>query len=96
LSELSSILLAADVHLITLSDAFVGYVVPSKVYACVESGKPVLFVGSERSDVDLVCRKRLPSDQYRRVDVGDADAVAAAIKSLLAQATQEANRLAYS
>ena len=36
LDDLPRLLLAADVHLITLRDAFVGYVLPSKVHACIE------------------------------------------------------------
>ena len=35
-----------DAHLITLSDAFVGFVLPSKVHGCIASGRPVLFIGS--------------------------------------------------
>ena len=48
------LLLAADVHLITLRDPFVGYVLPSKVHACIESGKRILFIGSPSSDVHLL------------------------------------------
>jgi glycosyltransferase involved in cell wall biosynthesis len=71
LEELPRLLLAADVHLITLRDPFVGYVVPSKIHACIESGKRVLFVGSEHSDVHLMAARALPSLRYSRVDVGD-------------------------
>ena len=39
LEQLPPLLLAADVHLITLRDAFVGYVLPSKVHACIEFRK---------------------------------------------------------
>ena len=39
LDDLPRLMLAADVHLITLRDAFVGYVLSSKVHACIESGK---------------------------------------------------------
>ena len=39
LENLACLLLAADVHLITLRDSFVGYVLPSKIHACIESGK---------------------------------------------------------
>src|SRR5262245_21602786 len=46
LEHLPRLLIAADVHLITLRDPFVGYVLPSKVHACIESGKRILFVGS--------------------------------------------------
>jgi len=83
LAELPAILTAADVHLVTLCDAFVGYALPSKVHACVASGKPVLFVGSARSDVHLVCTEGLPAASYRRADVGDAAGVAGALEDLL-------------
>jgi hypothetical protein len=73
LADLPRLLLAVDVHLITLHDAFVGYVLPSKIHACIESGKRILFVGSESSDVHLLANGALPSDRYWRVDVGDID-----------------------
>jgi hypothetical protein len=73
LADLPRLLLAVDVHLITLGDAFVGYVLPSKIHACIESGKRILFVGSESSDVHLLANGALPSDRYWRVDVGDID-----------------------
>ena len=57
---------------------------PSKVYGCVASGRPVLFVGSDASDVDLLCRERLSADRYARVAVGDAAGVAAALARLAA------------
>lgn len=88
LAELPAVLAAADVHLITLSDAFVGYALPSKVYACIESGKPVLFIGSAQSDVHLVCAERLPAALYRRVDVGGAEGVARALQELLIGASE--------
>ena len=47
LEDLPRLLLAADVHLVTLRDPFVGYVLPSKIHACIESGKRILFVGSQ-------------------------------------------------
>ena len=36
LEDLPRLLLAADVHLVTLRDRFVGYVLPSKIHACIE------------------------------------------------------------
>ncbi len=77
LTELSALLISVDLHLITLSDEFVGYVLPSKVYACIESRRPVLYVGSERSDVDLLCNQRMLPAEYRRAAVTDSGAVAA-------------------
>jgi hypothetical protein len=73
LEHLPRLLLAADVHLVTLRDPFVGYVLPSKIHACIESGKRILFVGSQSSDLHLLASRALPSDRYRRVDVGDVD-----------------------
>jgi hypothetical protein len=84
LVRLAGVLRAADVHLITLSDAFVGYVLPSKVYACIDSGRPVLFIGSRRSDVHRLCVARLPAAAYRQAEVGDAAGAARALRELLA------------
>lgn len=78
LHELPAVLMAADLHLITLKDAFVGYVLPSKVYACIASGRPILFIGSAESDVHLLCSALLQA-RYRRVDVGDIEGVVAAL-----------------
>src|SRR5262249_9639712 len=37
LEQLSRLLVTTDVHLVTLRDPFVGYVLPSKIHACIES-----------------------------------------------------------
>jgi glycosyltransferase involved in cell wall biosynthesis len=81
LERLAGLLLAPDAHLVTLKDAFVGFVMPSKIYACIASGKPVLFVGSAASDVDLLARAADP-DAYWRVGSGDAAGFAAALEQL--------------
>jgi hypothetical protein len=73
LEQLAPLLMAADVHLITLRDAFVGYVLPSKVHACIQSGKKIIFVGSDRSDVHLLASQALSSRDYRRVDAGNVN-----------------------
>ena len=74
LEDVPRLLSAVDVHLITLRDPFVGYVLPSKVHACIESGKIILFVGSQGSDVHLLVSEALP-DRYHRVDVGDVNSL---------------------
>src|SRR5262249_4274640 len=79
LEDLPRLLLAADVHLITLRDPFVGYVLPSKIHACIESGKRILFVGSESSDVHLLASQALPPDRYRQVDADDVDGLVNAL-----------------
>lgn len=96
LAELANLLVTPDAHLITLQDAFVGYVLPSKVYGCAASGRPVLFVGSVASDVHLVCEETC-IEGYRRVDVGDATGLASALEALadrvqLARAPRQGRR----
>ena len=81
LDELPRLLITADVHLITLRDPFVGYVLPSKVHACVESGKRILFVGSDMSDVHLLA-SQAGSDRYARVNVGDVDGLVSALQAM--------------
>jgi hypothetical protein len=82
LAALPGLLLAADAHLVTLRDAFVGYVLPSKVYGCIASGREVLYVGSRRSDVHLLCSQALPAAGYLQVEVGDAEGVARALEAI--------------
>jgi hypothetical protein len=81
MDQLANLLVTPAAHLITLSDAFVGLVLPSKVHGCIASGRPVLFIGSERSDVHRLCveRMRVP---YRRVDAGDAEGCARVLEEL--------------
>jgi hypothetical protein len=81
LERLAGVLLSADAHLITLKDSFVGFVMPSKIYACLESGRPLLFVGSSDSDVDLLARSE-HGLSYLRVACGDAAAFADALEAL--------------
>ena len=51
----------------------------ARIHACIESGKRVLFVGSERSDIHLLARRALPSGQNHRIDVGDVDGLVGAL-----------------
>jgi glycosyltransferase involved in cell wall biosynthesis len=50
-SQLPDRLAAGDVHLVSLSENWTGLVVPSKFFAALAMGRPVLFLGSERSAV---------------------------------------------
>lgn len=82
LDLLPRLLATPDAHLVTLRDEFVGYVLPSKVYGCIQSGRQVLYVGDERSDVHLLCSREIPDGRYRRVGVGDAGGVARALEEI--------------
>jgi hypothetical protein len=81
LERLAGVLLSVDAHLITLKDSFVGFVMPSKIYACLESGRPLLFVGSSDSDVDLLARSE-HGLSYLRVACGDVAAFAEALEAV--------------
>jgi glycosyltransferase involved in cell wall biosynthesis len=89
LVDLPSLLAAASVHLITLRNQFSGIVLPSKVYACIASGRPILFVGPESSDVHLLCSEA--SITYQRVEPGDIDGFAAAIERLCPAASDQSS-----
>ena len=54
--ELSAALSAADLHVVTLGDAFRGLIHPSKLYNVLKVGAPVLYVGPEPSHVTDVAR----------------------------------------
>ena len=41
---------AANVHLVTLDDAFLGISVPSKQFSVMAAGKPLIFIGSEDAE----------------------------------------------
>ncbi len=77
LEALPQLLACGDVQLICLRPGFAGYVLPSKVYACIASRRPVLFVGPEASDVHLLCVAQ--AKDYARIDPGDGLGLAAAL-----------------
>lgn len=82
LERLTGLLRAPSAHLVTLRDPFVGYVMPSKVYACLDSGRPIVFVGSAQSDVHLLAKGA--QSGYWRVECGDPSGFAAALENLAA------------
>ncbi|HEX4965333.1 MAG TPA: glycosyltransferase [Thermoanaerobaculia bacterium] len=89
LGFLPRLLMTPDAHLITLRDEFVGYVLPSKIYGCIQSGRRLLYVGSPRSDVHLLASRDLPADRYQRVDVGDVAGVARALEAIASDAKRD-------
>jgi hypothetical protein len=83
LEQLSSLLAAADAHLITLRPRFAGLVLPSKVYGCIDSGRPILFIGPKSSDVHLLCSEA-KNAFYECIEPGDANGFARALDRLAA------------
>ena len=49
--RLAESLRASDVHLVTLLKRLEGLMVPSKFYAIVAAGRPVLFVGDQDGEI---------------------------------------------
>lgn len=81
LDDLPALLAAADTHLVTLRAAFSGIALPSKIYGCIQSAKPILFVGPMSSDVHLLCA-RTSNIRYERVEPGDVAGFSAALDRL--------------
>lgn len=81
LDQLPAILLAADAHLITLRPEFSGIVLPSKIYACIASQRPIVFVGPQSSDVHRLCIEGA-SAGYLHVTPGDVLGFAEALEQL--------------
>ena len=82
LAELASLLVTPDAHLITLREQFWGYVLPSKVYGCIDSGKPILYIGPAESDVHLLCGTKSAPGEYTRAPNGDTEAVFRTLEKL--------------
>jgi hypothetical protein len=84
LDELPQLLVTPHAHLITLRDSFVGYVMPSKVYGCIESNRQILYIGSKQSDVHLLCARDMDSVNYHQLNVGDIDGVGRVLDEMAA------------
>ena len=70
-----------DAHLVTLKDGFIGYVMPSKIYACIDSGRPQpRSSAAPNSDVDLLARSAKAG--YWRVPCGDVAGFAEALEQI--------------
>ncbi len=82
LEQLGQLLISVDAHLITLRDEFVGYVLPSKVYGCLDSGKSIVYIGDQGSDVYLLCQQRLDRAKFFHATIGDAQSVAKALDAI--------------
>ena len=75
IADLPRLLVTPDAHLITLRSAFVGFVLPSKVYACLDSGRPIIYLGPQTCDVHLLCKETCRAN-YHQAEAGDSDAFA--------------------
>jgi glycosyltransferase involved in cell wall biosynthesis len=75
-AQIPLVMMAGDVHVITIRRGLEGVVVPSKLYSTLAAGRPVLAVAAANSDA---ARIAVESGCGMAADPDDADAVAAAI-----------------
>ena len=66
---------------VTLRTPFSGVVIPSKIYSCLASRRPILYVGPKSSDIYLLCRQ-MEALVYEQVEPGDIEGFAAALERL--------------
>ncbi|HSY58555.1 MAG TPA: glycosyltransferase family 4 protein [Terriglobales bacterium] len=78
-SEIPHVMLAGDLHIITLKRGLEGVVVPSKLYSILSAGRPVLVVAPLECDAARIVRE---SGCGIAVDPDDPNAVAAVIREL--------------
>ncbi|MEI7931472.1 MAG: hypothetical protein WCI21_00210 [Alphaproteobacteria bacterium] len=72
IEDLPEVLRAGDAHLVLLKDPFWGYVLPSKIYACLELETPIVYVGPPESDLHaLLTRHEFPWFHARAGDVDE-------------------------
>lgn len=72
---------ASDIGIVTLADGMFGLGVPSKSYNIMATGKPILYIGHERSEV---ARYMKEYNVGWAVRPNDPEALAAAIKEIVA------------
>lgn len=78
-AQIPMVMMAGDVHIITIRRGLEGVVVPSKLYSTLAAGRPVLAVAAATSDVARIATQ---SGCGLAADPEDAEAVAAAILRL--------------
>jgi glycosyltransferase involved in cell wall biosynthesis len=74
-SKISSVLAAADAHVITVKRGLEGVVVPSKMYGILAAGKPIIAVAPKETDVVSLGLQRgfaVAADPDRPAEVVDA------------------------
>ena len=77
--DLSAFLAAADAHLVSVRAGLEGLVVPSKAYGILALRRPIIFVGSQESEVARVVSGMGSGTLVRN---GDVDALATVIKEM--------------
>ena len=77
--QVPHVMLAGDIHIVTVKRGLEGVVVPSKLYSILAAGRPVLAVAAKESDAARIVTEE---GCGMSADPDDPDAVAAAIREL--------------
>jgi len=80
--QIAQVMMAGDLHIVTVKRGLEGVVVPSKLYSILAAGRPVLVVAPPESDAARIV---VESGCGVAADPDDPAAVAAAIRELRAQ-----------
>jgi colanic acid biosynthesis glycosyl transferase WcaI len=80
--QIAHVMMAGDVHIVTVKRGLEGVVVPSKLYSTLAAGRPILVVAPPESDAARIV---VESGCGLAADPDDPAAVAAAIRELRAQ-----------
>ncbi len=80
--QIAQVMMAGDLHIVTVKRGLEGVVVPSKLYSILAAGRPVLVVAPAESDAARIV---VESGCGVAADPDDPAAVAAAIRELRAQ-----------
>jgi colanic acid biosynthesis glycosyl transferase WcaI len=81
-AQIAHVMLAGDLHIVTVRRGLEGVVVPSKLYSTLAAGRPILVVAPPESDAARIV---VESGSGVAADPDDPAAVAAAIRQLRAQ-----------
>jgi glycosyltransferase involved in cell wall biosynthesis len=96
-SKISSVLAAADAHVITVKRGLEGVVVPSKMYGILAAGKPIIAVAPRETDAVALGEKlgfSIGADPDRPGEVAEAVRKLATAPELVAQMGAAAQRAA--
>jgi colanic acid biosynthesis glycosyl transferase WcaI len=86
-NKISSVLAAADAHIITIKKGLEGVVVPSKIYGILAAGRPILAVAPMQTDVATLS---LRQNFGIATDPDNPAELAAAVRALIADPTRVA------
>jgi colanic acid biosynthesis glycosyl transferase WcaI len=84
-AELPMSLAAADVHVVSMGEGMAGIVHPSKVYAAMAAGRPILYLGPTSSHVSDLLQRH---DIGWHVEHGDVDATVMTLRGILADGSR--------